>query len=228
MAENNLNVNEMANIGMQFGHRTSRVHPKMKPYIEGVRNSIHTINLEKTKEGLEKALQYIEKLISEGKTLLLVGTKIQFKGLVKEIGESAKIPYIAGRWLGGTFTNFKTIKKRIEHFKELENQKLKGELEKFTKKERAKFDRELADLEEKFGGIKNMENLPDAIFVTDIQKDEAIIREARKKNITVIGIADTNSNPLKADYSIPANDDSIGSVRYILEKIKNVCLQSTK
>ncbi|MDP2909810.1 MAG: 30S ribosomal protein S2, partial [bacterium] len=122
MKENNLNVSEMAEAGLQFGHKTSKIHPKMKPFIEGVKNSVHTINLEKTKEEFEKTLQYISGLISEGKTILLVGTKIQFKDLVREVGDSAKIPYVAGRWLGGTFTNFKTIKKRIEYFKNLENQ----------------------------------------------------------------------------------------------------------
>lgn len=228
MKENNLNVSEMTEAGLQFGHKTSKIHPKMKPFIEGVKNSVHTINLEKTKEEFEKTLQYISGLISEGKTILLVGTKIQFKDLVREVGDSAKIPYVAGRWLGGTFTNFKTIKKRIEYFKNLENQKQNGELDKFTKKERAQKDKELINLEAKFGGIKNMENLPDAVFVVAINEDEAVIKEARKKEISVIGIADTNADPSTADYIIPANDDAISSVKYILEKVKEVITNNKK
>jgi len=225
---NNSNIKEMAEAGVQFGHKTSKVHPKMKPYIEGVRNSIHTIDLEKTNEQMDVVLDLIGKLVSEGKTILLAGTKIQFKNLIKEIGESAKISYIAGRWLGGTFTNFKTLKKRIDYFKSLESQKQKGELEKYTKKERLKIDKELLSLEERFGGIKNMESLPDAVFITDIKKDESIIREARKKNVQVIAIADTDGDPSKVDYFIPANDDAISSVKYILEKVRDVIIKNKK
>jgi small subunit ribosomal protein S2 len=226
--DSKINVNEMAEAGIQFGHRTSKVHPKMKPYIDGVKNSINTINLEKTKELLEGALEIIARFVSEGKTILLVGTKIQFKDLVKEVGETAKIPYIAGRWLGGTFTNFKTIKKRIDYFKELEVKKQSGELEKYTKKERAGIDKELVDLGARFGGIKNMETLPDAVFITDIKKDEAIIREARKKGVTIISIADTDGDPSQVDYFIPANDDAITSIKYILEKVKETIIKSRK
>lgn len=218
----------MTEAGLQFGHKTSKVHPKMKLYIETVKNSIHTLNLEKTKEELAKTLQFIGSAVAEGKTFLLVGTKIQFKGLIKEIGAEAGIPFIAGRWLGGTFTNFKTIKKRIDYFKDLELKRQKGELEKYTKKERAKIDKELKDLEEKFGGIKNIDKIPEIIFVTDIDKDEMVIKEARSKGVIVIGIADTNADPSKADYIIPANDDAISSVRYILEKVRDVIIENKK
>jgi small subunit ribosomal protein S2 len=223
-----LNLDKMAEAGIQFGHRTSKVHPKMKPYIDGIKNSINTINLEKTQEQLQIALDFIAKLVSEGKTILLVGTKIQFKDLVKEVGEAAKIPYIAGRWLGGTFTNFKTIKKRIEYFKELEVKKQSGELEKYTKKERAGIDKEIINLAARFGGIKNMETLPDAIFITDIKKDGSIIREARKRGVTIISIADTDGDPSKVDYFIPANDDAITSIKYILEKVKETIIKARK
>lgn len=219
---------EMTEAGLHFGHRTSKVHPKMKEYIFAAKNGVHIIDLKKTKEMLDKALEYIKKLVSDEKTILLVGTKIQFKDLVKEIAKEAEIPHVTKRWLGGTFTNFKTIKKRVEYFKELEEKKKKGELEKYTKKERLDIDRELANLEEKFGGIRNLEKLPEAIIVSDMKKDGLAVKEARAKGIKVIAIVDTNMDPSMADYPIPANDDAISSVKYILEKVKDAIIKSRK
>lgn len=220
-----LDIEEMAKMGLHFGHRTSRVHPKMEPYLYGVRNTVHIIDLEKTKEKLKEALKFIQELISENKILLLVGTKIQAKNLVKEMAKELNLPYIAERWLGGTFTNFGVIRKRIEYFKDLEKKKTEGELEKYTKKERAKIDQELRDLEIKLGGIKNLEKLPDAIFVLDMKKDALAVKEARQMGVKVIGISDTNVDPTLADYPIPANDDAISSVKYILEKVKEIILK---
>jgi len=218
--------NEMTNAGLHFGHRTSRIHPKMKPYLYGAKNGVHMINVEKTKAKLDEALTFIKKLTAEGKTILLVGTKIQFKDLVEEIGKSAGIYYITKRWLGGTFTNFSSVRKRVEYFKELEEKKEKGELAKYTKKERLKIDRELENLKGKFEGIKNMDKFPDAIFVLDMKKDSLAIKEARKKGITVIAIADTNVDPSLANYIIPANDDAISSVKFILEKVRDTIISS--
>jgi len=218
----NIDLKEMAEAGLQFGHRISNIHPKMNPYISGVRNTINIIDLEKSAKEFKKTLKFIQKLISENKVILLVGTKIQTKGLVKITAEECNLPYVNERWLGGTLTNFATIKKRIEYFKDLENKKEKGELEKYTKKEKGKIDKALKDFEVKFGGIKNLEELPDAVFVLDMRKDNLAIREARRKKIPVIGVADTNINPEMADYLIPANDDAISSVKYILEKVAEV------
>lgn len=215
-----INIEEMVQAGLHFGHRTSRLHPKMKPYLAGVRNTVHIIDLEKTKEKLEKALSFIQELILENKTLLLIGTKIQVKNLVKETAQELNLPYVNERWLGGTFTNFETIKKRIEYYKNLEQKKAQGELEKYPKKERLKIEKELRDLEIKFGGIKNLTQLPEAIFLIDMKKDNLAVKEAKKKGIKVIAISDTNCDPTLADYPIPANDDAISSVKYILEKIK--------
>jgi small subunit ribosomal protein S2 len=223
-----LDPEEMVQAGLHFGHRTSRVYPKMKPYIYGVRNTVHIIDLEKTVEKFREALKFIQELISENKILLLVGTKIQTKDLVESIAKECNLPYINERWLGGTFTNFETIKKRIEYFKDLEKKKAEGELEKYTKKERAKIDQELRGLRLKFGGIKNLERLPDAIFVLDMKKDALAIKEARAKGVKVIGVADTNVDPTLADYPIPANDDAISSIKYILEKVKEVILKAKK
>ncbi|PJA84910.1 MAG: 30S ribosomal protein S2, partial [Candidatus Nealsonbacteria bacterium CG_4_9_14_3_um_filter_37_13] len=214
-----LDTEEMARAGLHFGHKTSRVHPKMMPYLAGVKNTIHIIDLEKTKEKLAEALKFIQQLISENKILLIVGTKVQVKDLVKSMAQELALPCVTERWLGGTFTNFETIKKRIEYFKDLEIKKKEGELEKYTKKERAKIDQELRDLEIKFGGIKDLERLPDAILVLDMKKDDLAVKEARMKGIKVIAISHSNTDPTLADYPIPANDDAISSVKYILEKV---------
>lgn len=224
--EFNLDTEEMARAGLHFGHRTSSINPKMKPYLLGVRSTVHIIDLEKTKEKFIEALGFIQELISENKALLLVGTKIQIKDLVKGVAKDCGLPYVAERWLGGTFTNFGTILKRIDYFKDLEKKKTEGELEKYTKKERAKIDQDLRDLETKFGGIKDLTRLPDAVFVCDMKNDKLAVKEARMKGIKVIGICDTNVDPTLADYPIPANDDAQSSVKYILEKAKEVILNA--
>ncbi|MFH1462467.1 MAG: 30S ribosomal protein S2 [bacterium] len=222
----NIDPEEMAQAGVHFGHRTSSIHPKMKPYLYGVRNTINIIDPEKTAEKLKEALKFIEGFVAEGKTLLLVGTKIQAKSLVENTAKECDLPYVSERWLGGTFTNFEILKKRVEYFKDLEKKKKDGELEKYTKKERSKIDREIMSLEKKFGGIKNLFQLPDAIFVLDMKKDALAIKEAKMKGIKVIGIADTNVDPSLADYPIPANDDAISAIKYILDKLKETILKA--
>ncbi|MCX6737853.1 MAG: 30S ribosomal protein S2 [Candidatus Parcubacteria bacterium] len=200
----------------------------MKPYILGVKGSDHIniMDLEQTKLFLIKALDFVAELTKEGKTILLVGTKIPIKKLVRETAEACDLPYVVQRWIGGALTNFKIIRKRIDHFKDLEKKKESGELEKYTKKERLEFDKEINKLSVKFGGIKDMEKLPDALIVLDMCKDELAIKEAKMKEIKIIAIADTNVDPTKVDYPIPANDDAITSVKYILEKFKSVILEN--
>ena len=221
----NINVEEMAQAGLHLGHKTSKIHPKMKPYLYGIKNTVHVIDLSQTAEKLKEALQFIQQLISEGKTLLLVGTKPQIGNKVKEIAKQCQLPYVSERWLGGTFTNFKVIKKRVDYFQELQRKKEAGELDKYTKKERSKIDQELRKLELKFGGLVNLTQVPDAVFIADMRKDKLTVKEARKMGVKVIGIADTNTDPTLADYPIPANDDAISSVRYILEKVKEAVLK---
>jgi small subunit ribosomal protein S2 len=221
-----INKEEMADAGLYFGHRTSKVNPKIKPYLSGVRNGVNIFDLDKTVEKFQQALEFVEKLISENKVLIIIGTKIQNKDLVKEFAEECGLLYINQRWLGGTFTNFKTIKKRISYFKDLEDKRKKGEFDKNTKLERLRIDKELKDLEIKFGGIKEISNLPDAIFVMDMKKDALAVKEARVKGVKVIGVADSNIDPTLADYPIPANDDAMSSIRYILNKTKEVVLNS--
>lgn len=215
------NIEEMAQAGLHLGHRTSKLHPKMLPYIYGARNFIHIIDLERTKEKLKEALEFIYNLIADKKTLLIIGTKIHLKELVKNFAEELGLPYVNERWLGGTFTNFSVIKKRCEKLKELEAQfQQKETLEKYTKKEKQKMEQRLKKLKLKFGGIKNLERLPDAILVLDMQKDALAVKEAREKKIKIVAIADTNCDPTLVDFPIPANDNAISSVKYILDKVK--------
>jgi small subunit ribosomal protein S2 len=222
-----LSVEEMTEAGAHFGHKVSKLHPKMKQYVSGIKNNVHTFDLEKTIKEFEKSLAFISKLVSEGKQILFVGTKIQLRGIIKEAAEECGFPYVTERWLGGTFTNFETISKRVEYFKDLEKKRASGELEKYTKKERLNFDKELEKLKIKFEGIRNMSKLPDAVIIFGLDKDDTCAKEAKIKKIKIVGIADTNINPDVADYLIPANDDAISSVRYIIDKVKET-IQNSK
>lgn len=213
-------IEEATKAGLCLGHRTSQTHPNMKPFVLMEKQNIHIIDVEKTIKKLQEAIDFIKKAKKEGKTILIVGTKIQIKGLTKKMAQECKILYVTERWLGGTLTNFETIKKRIDYFKELKERNL----EKYTKKEKLEFEREIEDLQLKFGGIEQMEKLPDVLIVLDVKKDNLVVREAKKKGIPVIGIVDTNVNPEPIDYPIPANDDKISSVEYILNQFKKALL----
>ncbi len=221
-----LNIEEMTKAGVNFGHTVSKLHPKMKLFVVGVKNNVHLIDLEKSVKEFELSLKFISGLIKENKTILFVGTKIQARELVKRTAEECNMPYVVERWLGGTLTNYETIIKRIDYFLDLEDKKRSNALDKYTKKERMNFDKELESLKVKFGGIKNMRKLPDAILIMDLKKDLTAVREAKKKGIKIIGVVDTNIDPTLADYIIPANDDAISSINYVLEKVKETILNS--
>jgi len=221
------NLQEMADAGLQFGHKKSRTHPKMKPYISGVRNSVHIIDLKYTKEKLDEALAYIKELIEADKVLLFVGTKVQVRQLVKETAEEVMLPYVSERWIGGIFTNFETVSKRIERLNELEQGEKDGSFDKYTKQEQAKIKNEIRILNIKFGGMKNITKLPDAIFVLDLHESILAVREAQKKGIPIIALADTNTDPSIVDYAIPANDDAVSALRFILNKVKET-IQNAK
>lgn len=218
----NIDLEQMIQAGVHFGHSPSKLHPKMKPYLYGIRNTINIIDLDQTAQKLSQALEFIQNLIKNNKKMVLVGTKIQVRDLTKKIAEQCDLPYVTERWIGGTFTNFKNISKRIAYLKDLEQKREQGEFEKYTKKERAKIDHEIQTLEKKFGGLKTLEEIPEAILVLHMRKDQLAVREARQKGVKIIGIADTNIDPTRADYPIPANDDAISSVEYILNKVKEV------
>lgn len=222
-----LNIEEMIKAGVNFGHTVSKLHPKMKPFVSGVKNNVHLIDLEKSIKEFESSLKFILSLVKENKTILFVGTKIQAKESVKKTAQDCNMPYVVERWLGGTLTNFETLTKRIDYFLDLEDKKARNSLEKYTKKERLNFDKELETLKIKFEGIKRLRKLPDAIFILDLKKDLTAAKEAKKKGIKIIGVVDTNINPEIADYIIPANDDAISSIEYVLERVKETIL-STK
>ncbi len=221
-----LNVDEMSASGVQFGHRVSKLHPKMKVFVSGIKNNVHVFDLEKTSKEFERALNFIAKTASDGKSIIFVGTKIQLKKIVKEAAEEVGLPYVSERWLGGTFTNFETIQKRVSYYKDLERKKESGDLEKYTKKERLNFDKELEILKTKFEGIKNMQKLPDVVVIMGIDKDITCAKEAKRKGIKIVSIVDTNVNPDIVDYPIPANDDAISSVQYVLNKIKDCIINN--
>ena len=223
-----ISVEEMEASVVNFGHKVSKLHPKMKEYVAGIKNGVHVFDLEKVSEELSKALGFISKTVAEGKSIIFVGTKIQLKGIIQETAIECGVPYVTERWLGGTFTNFETIQKRVNYFKDLETKKETGALAKYTKKEQLNFDREIAKLKVKFDGVRNMSKLPDAVFIFGLDKDITCAREAKRKGIKIISIVDTNANPDIVDYVIPANDDAISAVRYILEKVKEVIIDSKR
>ncbi len=223
-----LSVEEMEAAGVNFGHKVSKLHPKMKQYVSGIKNNVQIFDLEKTADELAKALSFISKTVSDGKSIVFVGTKIQLRALVQAGAEECGVPYVTERWLGGTFTNFETIQKRVSYFKDLERKRGAGELEKYTKRERLDFDREIAILKTKFEGVRNMSKLPDAVLIFGLDKDLTCAKEAKRKGIKIIAIVDTNVNPDIVDYPIPANDDAISSIRYIIDKVKEVVLSSKK
>ena len=210
-------IKELLATGAHFGHKTSRWHPKMSPYIHSKRNGAHIINLEKTVDALDAALPELTKLAAKGKKILFVGTKKQLKDAVKEVAESIDMPYVTVRWVGGMLTNVDTINKQIRKLKDLEKRMASGELEKrYSKLEVQRFQEEIDTLNERYGGIKGMTEQPVAVIVTDMIQDKNAIKEAKTLNIPVFAIADTNTDPTTVDYPIPANDDAIKAVQLIL------------
>ena len=216
----------MLKSGVHFGHQLSKRHPKMKPFIFMSKNGFHIIDLEQTQVKLSEALDFVKTIAANGGTVLFLGTKKQAQPIIIKAAKACGMPYITERWLGGTFTNFETISKRVAHFKDLENRKLNGDLAKYTKKEQLMFDKEIESLRKKFEGIKHMVKLPEAVLILDIRQDIACAREAKRKGISIIGVADTNIDPALADYPIPANDDAISSIAYILAKVKEAIVNS--
>ena len=211
-------IKELLAAGAHFGHKTSRWHPKMAPYIHSKRNGAHIINLEKTVEALDNALPELTKLAAKGEKILFVGTKKQLKDLVKTSAESIDMPYVTVRWVGGMLTNVDTVNKQIQKLKSLEKRMATGELEKrYNKLEVQRFQEEIDMLNERYGGIKNMTEQPVAVIVTDAIQDKNAIKEAKTLNIPVFAICDTNTDPSEVDFPIPANDDAIKAVKLILD-----------
>lgn len=207
---------ELLKAGAHFGHSASRWNPKMKPYIFATRSGIHILDLEKTKKLLSKAMGFAKDLAAKGGTVLFVGTKKQAREIVKKAAISADCPFVNIRWLGGTFTNFRTIQKTIRKLEKLENLKNSGEIDKYTKKEKLMIEREIEKLKKLFEGIKGLKRLPEAVFVTDVKHDLIAVKEAKKSQVKIIGVVDSNSNPESVDFPIPCNDDATKAIELVV------------
>ena len=206
-------MREMLEAGVHFGHQTRYWNPKMAPYIFGHRNKIHIVNLEKTLEQYNEAVKFVRQLSSNKGSVLFVGTKRQARDIIREEATRAGAPFVDYRWLGGMLTNYKTVKQSIKRLKDMEQMQLDGSMERLPKKEQLRNARELAKLNRSLGGIKDMNGLPDALFVIDVGYQKIAIAEASKLGIPVIGIVDTNNQPEGISYVIPGNDDSSRAIR---------------
>ncbi|MCD5383407.1 30S ribosomal protein S2 [candidate division WOR-3 bacterium] len=223
-----IKVKQLVEAGVHFGHRKDKWNPKMGAFILTERRGIYVIDLKKTIEYLQKAYEVVSSNIRIGKTFLFVGTKKQARDIIKEEAERAEVFYVSNRWLGGTLTNFSTIRKTVDRMKSLEEKIEKEEFGDLTKKEIISLERELLKLKKNLYGIRDMENLPDMIYICDIRKEKNAIREAKKLGIPVVGIIDTNVDPTPVDYPIPANDDAIKSISIITKTIANAVLEGRR
>jgi len=218
-------MKELLEAGVHFGHQTKRWNPKMKPYIFGERNGIYIIDLQKTVQYFKAASNFITDLVAEGGTVLFVGTKKQAHEAVEREAQRCDMYYVNQRWLGGTLTNFRTIRQRVEYLKKLDEMKNDGVYEALPKKEVLKIEKERLQLTRLLSGIRNMEELPGAMVVIDPRKEKIAVNEARKLDIPIVGLVDTNCDPEPIDYVIPGNDDAIRAINLILAKIADAVLE---
>ncbi len=217
-----LNIPSMQDLlgaGVHFGHQVRRGHPRMKPFIYGVRDGIHIIDLAKSEEYLKKAVEFAYELGKQGKTLLVVGTKKQAKDIILNLAKEVGAFYITERWIGGIITNFNEIRRNIKKLNEIKKEKEQGLLSRYTKKEQLLIDRKMRKFDLDYGGIADMENLPDAVFVVDCAADKIAVKESSERNLTLIGLNDTNSDPSSIDYPIPGNDDGIKAIKIVCEAV---------
>ncbi|HMB65642.1 MAG TPA: 30S ribosomal protein S2 [Patescibacteria group bacterium] len=219
-------LEEMLNAGMHFGHRTSNWHPKMEPYIFTSRKGVHIIDLNASQERLKIALEFLQKIASEGKVILFVGTKNQVKSPLKQVAQELGMPYVSEKWIGGLLTNFPVVKKSIKKYNDLIQERDTGKLDKYTKKEKMHFEKEIDKMEAKFGGISELKKMPDALFVWDIKKEKIAVDEANQKNIPVVGTCDTDVNPELVNYPIPSNDDATKTIKMLLNLVKESIKES--
>ncbi len=216
-----VDIKKLLEAGAHFGHKTSRWHPKMAPYLHSKRGGTHIIDLTKTVEGLDAALAFLTSTAAAGKQVLFVGTKRQAQDIVKKAAIETGMPYVTERWLGGMLTNWNTIGGRIKHLVDLENKMASGELAtKYNKLEIQRFQEEIDELNRLYGGIKELNSKPGAVFVIDIQDDVNAVREARKLGLPIVAIVDSNVDPTLVNYPIPANDDAIKSIQLIVDYVQ--------
>jgi len=221
-----VDIKALLEAGVHFGHKTSRWHPKMAPYIHSKRQDSHIIDLTKTVEGLEAALPFITSVVASGKQVLFVGTKKHTKDIVKSTAESLKQPYVTERWLGGILTNVNTVAQQIKKLKDLESRMESGDLEKrYNKLEVQRFQEEIDELNGKYSGIKNLNGKPGALFVIDVIGDANAIKEAKTLGVPVVAVVDTNADPSIVDYVIPGNDDAIKGIQLLLDYVSAAVIE---
>jgi small subunit ribosomal protein S2 len=218
-------MRQMLEAGVHFGHQTRYWNPRMAPFIFGHRNKIHIINLEKTLAQYQEAVKFVRQLASNKGSVLFVGTKRQARDIIREEAQRCTSPYVDYRWLGGMLTNFKTVKQSIKRLREMDQMVQDGSIDKLSKKEQLHFQRELAKLERSLGGIKEMNSLPDAMFVIDVGYQKIAVTEANKLGIPVVGVVDTNHSPEGVDYVIPGNDDASRAIRLYARGIADAILE---
>lgn len=206
---------EMLQSGVHFGHQAKRWHPKMAPYIFGVRSNVHVVDLEKTQQKLAEAAAYVKNIAAKGGTVLFLGTKRQAQAPIKEAAIKCEMPYITERWLGGMLTNFAEIHRLVTKFTGMKKARDTGELEKYTKKERSMFDKEIAKLDSFLAGVEHMNKLPDAIFIIDIRHEKTARQEAHVMHVPIVALCDTNVNPTVVEQVIPGNDDAVRSIALV-------------
>lgn len=221
-------LQELLEAGVHFGHQVRRGHPRMKPYIYGEREGVHIIDLIQSEKSLKQAAEFVYELGKAGKVLLFVGTKKQARPIIEELATELQAPYLTERWMGGFLTNFGEIKKRIKLLKDLKEQKAKGELTKYTKKEQLLLDRKMDKLEQDFKGVMDLAGPPDTVFVTDAVSDNIAIKEANRLGIAVVALADSNCNVSEIDYPIPGNDDAIKSIKILVTAIADAYNEGKK
>jgi small subunit ribosomal protein S2 len=220
MSTQNKHIDEMFQAGAHYGYSKSRRHPTTTPYIFGTKNGVDIINIEKSYDLFEATLEYVKKLAQSGKTILFVGTKAEARQQIVETALALNMPYVTERWVGGALTNFPEIKKRITKLLDLRDQKEKGGLDKYTKKERLLIDREMDDMTKNFQGLTSITKTPDVMLVIDPKKEHIAVTEAKKMNLPVIGLLNTDCNLKQVDYPVVANDASVSSITFFLENVK--------
>lgn len=223
-----ISLQELLEAGCHFGHKAEKWNPQAREFIYTEKDGIHIIDLVKTKEGLEKAVAFVRDLVARGDQVLFVATKRQAKGTVKEAAQKMEAPYFTERWIGGFLTNWDGIKKNIDKMNRMQSEKDTGSWEKFPKHEQMKLTKSLNKLFNFYGGVHKISQPPQAVFVVDVKKEISAVREAQKVGLPIIAIVDTNSDPRKANYPIPANDDAVGSVKLIMDIISEAYLEGKK
>jgi len=210
---------DMLKAGVHFGHQQSRWHPKMEQYLFGLRNGVHVIDLDRTLEQLEKTLEYVKTLTAKGKVVLFVGTKRQARDIIKSAAESCGAPYLVERWIGGLITNFDEFKKRLRKYKGLKEEIATGEIEKYTKKEQLNIKRMVEKMDRYLVGLSDVDKIPDALYIADLKIEKTAVAEANRTGVPIVAVCDSNVNPEKATYIIPANDDAVNSIKIMADLV---------